>query len=914
MTTGAQRAEAQPEDGSRDTDQADRDAQMMTEHESGDAEASGQWAGDEAEEAESTGGGRRLLAALLILLALAWVAACAWPYAAGGGFPALPALLRTIALASGPLILLGVVWMLWGRSSRSEAARFTRAVVAMRGESAALETLLAIVATRLEENHARLTNEAAKLMALGDEASDRLGRVTHYLSKETKTLDAKAQALEAAAAAARVDIGVLLQDLPRAEEQARSLGGALRETGLAAHEQAGSLDGQIAALVSRGREADDVVGGAAQRLAAHLGRIESNAASAASRMNEAAAGMNAAIDGSLERAAEAIDASRAGIGQQGAALLALIEQSRAAFERAGDESGRSLAARLDQIAAQVQALAENLASQDVASHQLVDRLGGELAQLDTRFAALSATGSSSTSALEGAIGNVREAVGQLAEELGGGEDRAVQLIGRAQSMTEMLAAIGAQLGGEVPAALERVERQARQADEAAAAIAPRVAAIEASATGAVSRFDEVGRQVNGLAEKLAEQDQASRALVQGVARELAQLDADFVSLGATGGSNTEALSNAIASIRSAVGELAAELGNGEGRAELLTGRARSMADAVAAIGEQLNGSVPAALERVEQQARRTDEAAAAIAPRVGAMEASAAQAAAALAGSQGSVERQTEALQAMLGIIDDGVRSAEDRLQALAVAIGEADNAAARIVSDTSPELVDALVRVRDTAQQAAERAREAIAEVIPRSATALAQASRHALSEAVTGEVGATVDELNRMAERAIEAARKASEGLTRQMVAIGRSAGMVEARIEEARREREQKDSEGFSRRVALLIESLNSTAIDVTKILSNDVTDSAWSAYLKGDRGVFTRRAVRLLDATEVREIVQHYEAEPEFREQVNRYVGDFEAMLRQVLADREGSTLAVTILSSDMGKLYVALAQAIDRLRI
>ena len=38
-----------------------------------------------------------------------------------------------------------------------------------------------------------------------------------------------------------------------------------------------------------------------------------------------------------------------------------------------------------------------------------------------------------------------------------------------------------------------------------------------------------------------------------------------------------------------------------------------------------------------------------------------------------------------------------------------------------------------------------------------------------------------------------------------------------------------------------------------------------------------------------------------------------MLRRVLADRDGATLAVTLLSSDMGKLYVALAQAIDRLR-
>jgi hypothetical protein len=112
---------------------------------------------------------------------------------------------------------------------------------------------------------------------------------------------------------------------------------------------------------------------------------------------------------------------------------------------------------------------------------------------------------------------------------------------------------------------------------------------------------------------------------------------------------------------------------------------------------------------------------------------------------------------------------------------------------------------------------------------------------------------------------------------------------------------------------MEALNSTAIDVAKILSNEVTDSAWAAYLKGDRGVFTRRAVRLLEAGASRAVQSYYESDPEFREQVGRYIHDFEAMLRNVLATREGSQVAVTLLSSDMGKLYVALAQAIERLR-
>ena len=79
------------------------------------------------------------------------------------------------------------------------------------------------------------------------------------------------------------------------------------------------------------------------------------------------------------------------------------------------------------------------------------------------------------------------------------------------------------------------------------------------------------------------------------------------------------------------------------------------------------------------------------------------------------------------------------------------------------------------------------------------------------------------------------------------------------------------------------------------------------------MFTRRAVRLLDSGEAREIQRNYEEEPDFRDQVNRYIHDFETMLRRVLADRDGATLGVTLLSSDMGKLFVALSQGVEKLR-
>ena len=99
-----------------------------------------------------------------------------------------------------------------------------------------------------------------------------------------------------------------------------------------------------------------------------------------------------------------------------------------------------------------------------------------------------------------------------------------------------------------------------------------------------------------------------------------------------------------------------------------------------------------------------------------------------------------------------------------------------------------------------------------------------------------------------------------------------------------------------------------------MSNEVTDTAWAAYLqRRPRRLHPPRGAAARAPAKRARSPQHYEEDREFREQVNRYIHDFEAMLRRVLADRDGSPLGVTMLSSDMGKLYVALAQAIERLR-
>ena len=70
---------------------------------------------------------------------------------------------------------------------------------------------------------------------------------------------------------------------------------------------------------------------------------------------------------------------------------------------------------------------------------------------------------------------------------------------------------------------------------------------------------------------------------------------------------------------------------------------------------------------------------------------------------------------------------------------------------------------------------------------------------------------------------------------------------------------------------------------------------------------------MDSGESKAVAKLYRNDDAFRDRVSHYIHDFEGMLREILSTRDGAALGVTLLSSDMGKLYVALAQAIERLR-
>ena len=236
-----------------------------------------------------------------------------------------------------------------------------------------------------------------------------------------------------------------------------------------------------------------------------------------------------------------------------------------------------------------------------------------------------------------------------------------------------------------------------------------------------------------------------------------------------------------------------------------------------------------------------------------------------------------------------------------------------RIADAARLELSAAIETLTGSAQAGVAALGENGARSIEELAGRLESEAAAAVERAIRTGTASTAQALEAAVARATGASRDAAVQFRDQLAKVDELAGNLERRVGHARQRAEEQVDNEFSRRAALITEALNSHAIDIAKALSTDVADTAWAAYLRGDRGIFTRRAVSLIEAGDARAIAQIYEGDSEFREHVSRYIHDFEAILRQVLSTRDGHALGVTLLSSDMGKLYVAMAQAIERLR-
>jgi hypothetical protein len=110
---------------------------------------------------------------------------------------------------------------------------------------------------------------------------------------------------------------------------------------------------------------------------------------------------------------------------------------------------------------------------------------------------------------------------------------------------------------------------------------------------------------------------------------------------------------------------------------------------------------------------------------------------------------------------------------------------------------------------------------------------------------------------------------------------------------------------------IDSLDSLAVDIARMIDHDAAAELWDRYNRGERNVFSRKLYTAQGQKAFEEIRRKYRGDRDFMRTVDRYIAEFERLLEEVSRDDRGQAVARTYLTSETGKVYTMLAHAAGR---
>lgn len=788
----------------------------------------------------------------------------------------LTAIPATIAQWAAPLILIGVVWLLALRHSKREAHRFGNVARALSTESVNLETRLYAVNRELSLAREFLAAQSRDLDALGRNSADRLTQNASQLEGLIRESYAKIDAISTVSFVALENMEKLRDQLPVIASAAKDTANNIGNAGRTAHAQLEDMIGGFNRLNEFGaandrqihhmRNAVDTV------LAELTARCEQIGTFADSRFADLATRgemLRTELDQQEEQALVKLQA-------RGAALSAEIAEARATFETYEAESLTSLRSRLVALRDESGVVSRTIVQ---GESTFGDNWRAVLQGLHDQHEKLSA---SIMNAQDNAINSLQQRLNAFREA--------------SSAIDQGVSEDHERLAAQLEARLMRVHEFEQQThlrlrtilDTLDASFAEKFEQLQAASINLSESASQTTRELTGYEETLRNIADAGAGLENSLSSSLASL-----------GEQLAAARSTLAQTDSQVSKLTVDSVR---LLELVQGSARhvgvDLPEALSASENRVDAltqSAAALLATLRDSADNGAELATGIDQSSLRLNMLATE----LAEAQRDLTASGQAHQALL----DGLRQA---VAAIEVATGEAaDKAREELSSAISTLQGSAVTAVSAIEHDSAARIRKIADELGEQSANAIDLALRTRMEEA-SGK-------LDQAVAQAMHTSHQAASQLATELHAVQEMVANLESRIDQARdRAADQVDGD-FARRAALITESLNSNAIDIATAISSEVSDTAWAAYLRGDRGIFTRRAVTLLESGEAKSIEQMFERDEAFREHVSRYIHDFEAILRQVLSTRDGNALGVTLLSSDMGKLYVALAQGIRRLR-
>jgi predicted nucleic acid-binding Zn-ribbon protein len=575
--------------------------------------------------------------------------------------------------------------------------------------------------------------------------------------------------------------------------------------------------------------------------------------------------------GSITKAVTAHDKALAA----SAARLDTGSSAITAAATAATAASTSLAAALPAAVAQAETMQSLLSSTGTDLQRQIADTEALLAGLWARASEISAATNTAAAAATGHVGAITAAAEAATAALGA----PVAALGTAS--TNMLESIAA----ATTASRDALDAQAASLNASLATARTELAGIGATAAaGAAEQIAVLEAASTRLETAIDLQTKRYRIFIEQLERGFATLDAKLIASATTGKAELDAVAAAMIATRDAVNGLATPIATTHGAVAEVAGQIQRLTGATTAALTALDSALPAAQPRV-----------------------------ASLISELEALHEGTDALTAPLAASLASITDAGERLAAARGILESIETQAGSTALAAAAELVDIFGRVRDVANQTAGTMRTTLAGVVTEAEDALEAAGQERAEAAFAAPIRAALAELNAANIKAADAAQAAAERITQRVLALTGTIATVEARLTSAEASQDARLRTDIAARSTSLLASMDAAAIDIARLVGGDIDEAAWSKWLGGERGMFIRRAVRLVDADTARNISKLWQSNSGFREAGTRFIGEFEALIARVMPEREGRNLALALLSSDPGKLYVALAQATDRLQ-
>ena len=103
------------------------------------------------------------------------------------------------------------------------------------------------------------------------------------------------------------------------------------------------------------------------------------------------------------------------------------------------------------------------------------------------------------------------------------------------------------------------------------------------------------------------------------------------------------------------------------------------------------------------------------------------------------------------------------------------------------------------------------------------------------------------------------------------------------------------------------------EIARAIDHRTAAEVWQRFRAGERGVLGRHLYSLDGQATFDEISRRYDRDQDFRATVDRYIGDFERLLREAEQNDPEGRVIQNYMTSETGRVYLLLAHASGRLR-